>query len=106
MKRFNKHQIELLEQLASNLPNLVVVTDILGTFEVEVYVGVEFRAPDNISDFSSITGYKKITHLVDDNSSYVATNHSVKVIEDKIEDIKTVHKTRNFPSNHFGVYKF
>ena len=103
--KFNNQQLELLDELSKTNTNVVAIVDPNGVFRPEIYVVTEIRYPTKDVFNVSISGYKKITDIIAENSTYVHSVRSIDVIVQKIDAMLPVAKERIF-SNYFYYIKF
>lgn len=84
---FNRAQTELLEELAKNYANILIIIDPTGNLRTEVYVASEFRTVEKDTYYCSIRGFKQITDIIDQNSTYVNSVDSVLTVTTAIDHL-------------------
>ncbi len=84
---FNKAQTELLDELAKSFANVVIVIDPTRTIRPEVYVAAEFRHEDKESMYNSLRGFRKITDIIAQNSTYINSQDALGVVTTAINGI-------------------
>lgn len=100
MTQLNKSQISLLGELAKEM-NIYIVLDKFGQIEYEIFTALEFREAVQGVNYHSLKGFKKITHIVSDNSSYVHSNNSLGIIITGIDKLLPETREKKFDSNGF-----
>lgn len=100
--KFSKQQIELIESLSINY-NVYVILDRFNTIKPEVYICDEFREAVNNIYFHSLRVYKRITSIIDDNSTYINNVNSLGAIATKIESMVMVTKERKYDKSFYWV---
>ena len=96
MEKFNQQQNELLEELSKAYTNVLIMIDPTNTMFVEVYIVTEFREATHDNKFHSIRGWKKINHVLSDNSTFTNSKDIMGAIVTRIDDIPNISKERRF----------
>ncbi len=104
MEKLSNSQINLLEEL-SKLHTVLVVSDKLNVFPVQIFVVLDYRPPTTDNLFLSISNFKRITDVVDENSTYTNTQNILKSITTKIEFMESTVQERKFDKNQFTWVK-
>jgi hypothetical protein len=99
-KIFTKAQFILLEALSEKYSNIIVVIDPTGNLRTEVYETVEFREETTVTLFNSLHTYKRITEVIDQNSTYSNSIDALGTVTTKIDSMKPIMKERKY-SNQF-----
>ena len=106
MKVFNDNQIDLLEALAKEY-NVLIVTDRFGVFSPEVYVVTDYRYYTDKNPYISFAGWKKITRVIADNSTYSNSPNILRTVITQIDSgIAATSKQREFDNHQFSFIKF
>lgn len=99
-KAFNKAQFILLEALSEKYSNIIIVIDPTDNLKVEVYEAAEFRYSESGTLFNSINGYRRITEVIDQKSTYVNSPDALGTVTTKINSMIPTLKERKY-SNKF-----
>lgn len=104
MEKFNRNQIELLEELSDKY-NVFVIIDNSGIFNIEVYISNSYRTATETNPYLSIGNYRKITNIIEQNSVYINNTNILNTILTAIDNLNVVNKEKLF-STHFQWIKF
>lgn len=99
-KAFNKDQFVLLEALSEKYSNIIIVIDTTDNLRTEVYEAAEFRYSESGTLFHSINGYRRITDVIDQNSTYSNSPDALGTVTTKINSMIPILKERKY-SNKF-----
>ncbi len=103
-KQINKAQSELLDALSAHY-NIIAVIDPSDSLRPEFYESQEIRYPTRDVPHVSLAGYRKITDVIDGNSTYVNSPGALEIIITKIDSMAVVRKERIY-SIGFNYVKF
>ena len=101
-KQFSKQQIVLLESLAE-FYNIYVVLDRFNFLSPEIYICDEFREAANNINYHSLRLHVRVTGIVSDNSSYVNSVNSLKIITTKIDNMTPITKERKYSKEFYWI---
>ena len=100
--KLSKQQLILLEELSRDY-DIYIIIDRCNIIDSEIYVCNEFREATNNTKFHSLRVFKRITDIVDRNSSYVNSNNSLKIITDKIDDMVSKISERKYSKEFYWI---
>jgi len=102
MAKLKKQQLDLLEDLSKD-HQIYIIVDRFDLFEPEIYVCNDFREAVNGVAFHSLRNYKKITSIVDSNSTYVNSPSAIGVINTAIDIMIPITQERKYSETFIWI---
>jgi hypothetical protein len=96
------NQFILLEELGKQ-ENVYGVFDSNKLLKPEFYVAKEFREASGGVNYHSLTGYKRITSIIAENSTFVNSVNGLEIILNRIDSIDPVMGERKYSKDFYWI---